>query len=97
MAAILRMRCLTRDMVDGGGHQIVGTVDEMGVAGAYRVRLFERRTGRCVRETWSAADGSYSFPYIAYRYQGYFAVAFDHGDNPLNAAIADLITPELMP
>lgn len=92
-----RLARARRDMVDGGGHQIVGTVDEMGVAGAYRVRLFERRTGRCVRETWSAADGSYSFPYLAYRDQGYFAVAFDYGDNPLNAAIADLITPEPMP
>ena len=97
MAALRRFQRSTRDMVDGGGHQIVGTVDEVGVAGAYRVRLFERRTGRCVRETWSAADGSYAFNYIAYRPNGYFVIAFDYGDNPLNAAIADLITPELMP
>lgn len=97
MAAILRLQRFARDMVDGGGHQIVGTVDEMGVAGAYRVRLFDRSSARCIRETWSAADGSYSFPYIAYLHQGYFAIAFDHGDNPLNAAIADMITPEPMP
>ena len=85
------------DIYDGGAFRIVGTVDELGVAWAYRVRLFERRTGRCIRETWSAPDGSYSFPNIAYRDKGYFVVAFDHGDNPLNAAIADLITPEPMP
>ncbi len=93
----IRTGPLRWDLEDSGAYRIVGTVDELGVTGAYRVRLFDRRSGRLIRETWSAADGSYSFPYIAYRYQGYFAVAFDHGDNPLNAAIADLITPELMP
>jgi hypothetical protein len=85
------------DLYDGGAYRIAGTVDELGVAGPYRVRLFDRQSARCIRETWSAADGSYSFPYIAYRPNGYFAVAYDHGDNPLNAAIADLITPESMP
>lgn len=85
------------DIEDGGAYRITGNVDELGVYGSYRVRLFERRSGRCIRETWSAADGSYSFPSIAYRHQGYFAIAFDHVDNPLNAAIADLITPEPMP
>jgi hypothetical protein len=88
---------LRRDQVDGGGYRIAGTVTELGAAGVYRVRLFDRLTARCVRETWSAADGSYSVPYIAYRPNGYFAVAYDHGANPLNAAIADLITPEAMP
>ena len=41
-------------------------------------------------------DGSYAFTGIAYRQIGYFAVAFDHGNNPLNAAISDFITPEPM-
>lgn len=86
-----------QDIYDGGAFRITGNVDELGVMGAYRVRLFDRQSARCIRETWSAADGSYEFPYIAYRYQGYFAIAYDHGDSPLNAAIADLITPEPMP
>jgi hypothetical protein len=85
------------DIADGGSYRITGTVTELGVAGAYRVRLFDRQSARCIRGTWSAADGSYSFPYIAYRPNGYFAVAYDYSDNPLNAAIADLITPEPMP
>lgn len=80
-----------------GFHRITGTVTELGAPGSYRVRLFDRRTALCLRETWSAADGSYSFPNVAYQPNGYFIVAFDHGDNPLNAAIADLITPEPMP
>lgn len=88
---------LRRNIVDGGPYQITGTVDELGVVGRYRVRLFDRTSGRCTCETWSAADGSYSFPSIAYRLNGYFAVAYDHGDSPLNAAIADLLTPEVMP
>lgn len=81
----------------GGLHRITGTVTELGAAGAYRVRLFDRRTALCIRETWSATNGAYSFTNMAYQPNGYFAVAFDHGASPLNAAIADLITPEPMP
>lgn len=88
---------LRRDIEDGGGHRIVGTVTELGVAGPYRVRLFNRLTARCVGETWASSDGAYAFNYLAYHLNGYYAIAFDHGDNPLNAAIADLITPEPMP
>lgn len=85
------------DLEHGGNYQITGTVTELGLAGRYRVRLFDRRSARCIRETWSASDGTYSFPYIAYRANGYFVVAYDHGGSPLNAAIADLVTPEPMP
>lgn len=85
-----------RDIYDGGAYQITGTVTELGLVGSYQVRLFDRQSGRYLRETWSGADGSYRFPYVAYRESGYFAIAYDHGDNPLNAAIADYLTPELM-
>ena len=86
------------DLEDGGTYRIMGEVTELGVVGSYRVRLFDRVSARCIRETWSAADGSYSFPYIAYRHQGYFAVAFDHGENASpQAGIVDLVTPDLMP
>lgn len=88
---------LWRDAWDGGNYRIIGTVTELGVVGAYRVGLFDRFSAKCIRETFSAIDGSYSFNNLAYRQNGYFAIALDHGDNPLNAAIADLITPEPMP
>ncbi|MBK1719239.1 hypothetical protein [Thiocystis violacea] len=86
-----------RDVYDGGHYRIIGAVDELGAVGPYRVRLFDRQSARCIRETWSDEAGNYRFDWIAYREQGYFAIAYDHGDNPLNAAIADLITPEPMP
>lgn len=85
------------DAWDGGNYRILGTVTELGLAGSYRVRLFERESGRLIRETWSNTAGTYAFNNIAYRANGYFVVAYDHGDNPLNAAIADLVTPESMP
>jgi len=94
-ATILTLR---RDMEDGGSYRITGTVDELGVVGAYRVRLFDRVSGRCIRETWSNTAGAYAFNNIAYRYQGYFVVAFDHGENASpQAGIVDLVTPDLMP
>lgn len=81
----------------GGSYRIAGTVTEMGVPGPYRVRLFHRASALCLAETWSTADGAYVFNNLAGTSNDYFAVAYDHGDNPLNAAIADLITPEAMP
>jgi len=87
----------SNDMYDGGNYRIRGNVSELSVAGSYRIRLFHRQSSRCIRETWSGADGDYFFNNIAYINQGYFVIAYDHGDNQLNAAIADLITPEPMP
>lgn len=82
----------------GGRYKIKGIVTESGVVGDYIVRLFDRQTGRLIRKTISrSSDGYYEFLNLHGQINRYFAVAFDHGDNPLNAAIADLITPELMP
>ena len=85
------------DMMFGGLFKITGIVYELGVAGSYRVRLFDRKSGVCVSETWSSANGAYTFNNIAYKYKGYFVVAFDHGVNARpEAGIVDLVTPELM-
>jgi hypothetical protein len=97
MSARMRNPRYARDVVNGGGYRVTGVVDELGVLGRYQIRLFDRRTGAPLRETWSAADGSYAFNYIRYRAADYFAVAHDHGASPQNAAIADLITPEPIP
>ncbi len=96
MAGRILRSLSSSDLIDGGAYQIIGTVDELGVSGSYRVRLFDRQSARCVRETWSAADGSYAFPYIAYRDKGYFAIAHDHGDNPGRADVVDYVSPEIM-
>jgi hypothetical protein len=85
------------DVENGGAYQITGTVTELGSPGRYPTFLFQRSTKRCLRETLSAADGAYAFTGLKYVPNGYFAIAYDYGVNPLNAAIADLITPEPMP
>lgn len=65
--------------VDGGGFYVAGTVQidaTPDVPVSRRVRLFEALTARIVRETWSAADGAYSFTKI--RAGTYFVTAHDH-------------------
>ena len=77
----------------GGQHRIASTVDRLGVTGPYPVRLYHRASGRLIRATQSDAAGNYAFDAIAYESGGYFAVAHDTNGDPLNAAIADLLTP----
>lgn len=87
---------VTANTVDGGAYRIRGAASRQGQAGVYRVALFDRDMLRLVRVTKSAADGAYLFYGLKYRPKGYFAVAFDDplAESPLNAAMADLITPE---
>lgn len=80
-----------------GPYRVTGTVTELGVAGRYKVRLHHRKTGQLIKQTTSSATGAYTFSYLAYSQNGYYVIAFDHGNNPLNAAIADFVTPEPMP
>lgn len=88
---------LCRNVEYGGAYRIAGTVNELGVNGSYRVRLYKRQNGEVIAETWSASNGSYAFNYLANISNGYFVVAHDHTTPLNNAAIADLITPEPMP
>lgn len=63
-----------------------------------RVRLYEQRSGRFIRETWSdAVTGEYRFDHI----RGgdgttYFIVAYDHTGHH-RGVIADNLTPQPMP
>lgn len=87
------------DVVDGGTGRIAGTVKVAGtpnVPAMRRVRLFDRRTARCIRETWSdPASGAYAFDEIALGRE-YTVVALDHtGEH--NAVIADPIQAEPLP
>lgn len=81
-----------RDDIDGGTFSISGSVYLKGppqVVASRRVRLHDRISGRCVRETWSdAATGSYAFPAI--KTGLYYIVAFDHTD-AYNAVVKDRI------
>lgn len=85
---------LTVDVTDGGPLAISGTVaidDSPDIPVRRRVRLFEKLTGRLVREAWSGLDGGYSFTHL--KNQEYFVLSHDHTNN-YNAAIKDRITPE---
>lgn len=95
--AIILDDFLIFNIEDGGNYRIGGQVSELGIYGIYLIRLFDRNSGRCIQATQSNPNGEYAFDNIKYILNGYFVIAFDHGNNPLNAAIADLITPEPMP
>lgn len=87
------------DVVDGGVGRINGTVKVAGTPPApvrRRVRLFDRRAGRLVRETWSdSATGAYEFADLAIGRE-FTVVAYDHTGTH-NAVIADPLEAEPMP
>lgn len=92
---VVATKTLTYDPFDGGNFRIAGTVaidDSPDIPVRRRVRLFHKLSGRLVRETWSAEDGSYEFRDIAN--DTYLVVAHDH-TLQYNAAVKDSITPEL--
>lgn len=81
-----------RDVVDGGHGSIVGKITIEGHAARRCVRLFEARTGRLLRQTWSSEDGRYGFNYIDPARE-YFVLAHDH-TGQFNAVIADRVQAE---
>lgn len=80
MAAKLRNPRTVRDMVDGGSGQFANPAnDPITMNNApYRARLrvFEERSGRLVREAWSAEDGTWTIAYLN-REQAYLVVCYD--------------------
>ena len=93
---ILRGKLTQFDWVDGGSWKITGTVARLGSPGPFRVRLFDKQSGRFIREVWADAQGRYSFPRIANRPNGYVAIAHDHSPTPVNAAVSDQLILEPM-
>lgn len=88
-----------RDMVFGGGGQIIGTAQRIGASSRKRIRLHVRRSGLLIRETWSETDGSFAFTYLKNAPEAYIVMEFDDETNTpwLDPACADRVTPELMP
>lgn len=78
------------DTIDGGSYLISGFARKESVPGRYKVRLFEKRTGRLVRQTWSDEDGAFSFPNLAYK--EYFVMMHDHTGSA-NLSAFDSIFP----
>jgi hypothetical protein len=85
------------DPIYGGDYRLVGVVDELGAPGQYRVWLHLKGNGMPIREALSDESGNYVFNNLADLSLDTFAIAFDHGDNPVNAAISDQLTFEPMP
>lgn len=69
------------------------TTDQNGQPVSRRVRCFERRTGRIVRETWSNAAGYYQFDDLDPG-KRFTVVAHDYSGT-YNAVIADNAQPEV--
>lgn len=56
------------DAADGGPYRVAGTVVIDGTPAtpaSRRVRLFDKVSGRLVREQWSAADGTFEFAQVS--------------------------------
>lgn len=99
-ARVMPLMRTTRDLSDlGGNGRIAGTV-KVDSSPDYpvwrRVRLFDRRDNRLVRETWSdPVTGAYVFEYINPA-RLYVVVSYDH-TGVYSAEALDSMTPELMP
>jgi hypothetical protein len=84
------------DTVHGGNYFVHGALTELSIPGAYKTRLYSQKIGMLVKETWSDANGVYSFPHLKYFLEGYFVVAFDGTAPYARAVIADRVTPDPM-
>lgn len=73
-----------------GKSVISGVITVEDVPASRRVRLYLRDSGILMAETWSAADGSYSFSNVDGAYE-YFVVAHDH-TRTFNAVVQDMLT-----
>lgn len=74
-----------------GSGTISGIVTIENIPGSRKVRLYRKQDGMLIRETWSAANGAYSFTNIDPAWE-YFVVAHDHL-RVYNGVIQDMLTP----
>lgn len=99
MAGRLLNTLLRRDLEFGGAYQIVGTAQRLGANTRKRIRLYDRRSGIPIRETWSGADGAFAFEHLKNAPEAYIVMELDDLSNDpwLDPACADRVTPEAMP
>lgn len=83
----------------GGNTQIKGTITKLGVDVSRRWFCIDRVSMKPIAVGKSDDSGAYTIRYLRYLPNRYLVVAVDDAaiSNPLNAAVADLITPEPMP
>lgn len=87
---LLRVHRVT-DLYNGGVGTIRGKVTVDDNPDSRKVRLYDLRSGRLLRMTWSAADGSYEFTGIDPALT-YFVVGHDY-TKTYNAVIQDMVKP----
>jgi hypothetical protein len=80
-----------RNIYQGGSGTIQGTVTIENIPGARQVRLFDKRSGLLIAETWSTPTGHYKFNNVDADRE-YFVVAHDHL-RVYNAVVQDMLTP----
>lgn len=77
---------------DNAGNGVIsGVVTIENIPGSRKVRLYRKQDGMLIRETWSAANGAYSFTNIDPAWE-YFVVAHDHL-RVYNGVIQDMLVP----
>lgn len=92
-----RMVLASSPLRETGPGVIDDYVSRAGVMGSYRVYLLDRETGELVARTISTSDGHYAFSNLKVVQDGYLLTAIDNDPkvDALNAAVADLVTPEI--
>lgn len=80
-----------KNIYQGGAGTVQGTVTIENIPGARQVRLFDKRSGLLIAETWSTPTGHYEFNNVATDRE-YFVVAHDHL-RVYNAVVQDMLTP----
>jgi len=94
MLASLPLSGVILDLPFYGSKSIGGVVDVITTPAPSRVvRLHHRGTGKVVRETRTASDGSYAFRGLDPNFD-YYVIAFDGQPGGYNAAVADMVRPE---
>lgn len=99
MAGRVLTTWVRRDMEFGGAYKIAVTTQRSGIpVGRKRVRLYDRRSARLVREGWSDNSADLTFDYIKYLSKGYVAQVFDEDGQSgfKDPDTIDLITPEII-
>lgn len=91
---------LRADPVHGGHYRINTSESSVGAHGRYKVYLYLRNNtgvGLCLQSGLSTLEGTYTFNNVKYVEEGYTIIAFYLEDQPANAVVKDLVTPEAMP
>lgn len=80
-----------KNIYQGGNGTIQGTTTIENIPGSRQVRLYDKRSGLLVAETWSSPTGHYEFNNIDSSKE-YFVVAHDHL-RVYNGVISDMLKP----